>query len=227
MSDGFDFKRQLTDDLLEQFRGKPNTEVLVSALSRQLQEVFRAFDDLKEKRSIDEAEGVQLDGIGDIVVLDRSRARALEAEYRQNEALDDERFRDYLKYKIFLNTNTCTYKDVIKALKMFWDLTPLYYSEDPNEPATMIFRTPTVPPEIDTSKLLNVPAIKAGGVRLRLEATTETPMPEFYARAAGVIFNGVVSTTLPQILFDFQYGGNLEVLHRSERVAQTVLPQIT
>lgn len=199
MSDGFDFKRQLTDDLLEQFRGKPNTEVLVSALSRQLQEVFEAFDDLKEKRSIDEAEGTQLDGIGDIVVLSRNRARALESESHQNEVLDDERFREYLKYKIFLNANTGTYRDVIKALKMFWNRSPLYYSEYPNEPATMFFRTPSLPPEADASRLLSMPAIKPGGVQLRLEATTETPIPEVYVKLAGATFSGISSTTLPQL----------------------------
>ena len=88
--------------------------------------------------------------------------------------LDDDAYRTYLIYKIWKNTNNCTYYDIIRAFKMFWDK-PLHYREDPAIPATMIFETDALTPEADVSKLLNAPFIKAAGVAILVVANTEAP----------------------------------------------------
>ena len=41
---------------------------------------------------------------------------------------------------------------------MFWDR-PLYYTEDPDEPATMIFDTGDLPGNVDTTPLFKTPLI--------------------------------------------------------------------
>lgn len=227
MDDVFDYLKKLEDDLLEQFRGKPHTEVLMKALARQLQEVYQFFIDLRDKRSLDTAEGQQLDGVGDIVVLSRDDARQLAESADVLDDMDDELYRRYLKYKVHINTNICTYRDVYKALKMFWDTTPLYYSEDPEWPATMFFSTPTLKPEDAAERLFRIPHIKAAGVALKIMATTETPIEPTVIRAAGAVFSGVQVTKLPQLVWEHHYKKEIHVLPREENVTTTILPPIT
>lgn len=92
---------------------------------------------MRDQRGVHTAVGKQLDGVGDIAVLSRLEAGELACVKESVYVLDDESYRNYLIYKIWKNTNNCTYYDIIKAFRMFWDK-PLYYREDPEIPATMI-----------------------------------------------------------------------------------------
>ncbi len=119
--------------------------------------------------------GSSFDGIGDNAVLTRLEAGALACTNESVYVLNDDDYRTYLIYKIWKNTNRCTYYDIIRAFKMFWDK-PLHYREDPDVPATMIFfETEALTPEDDVSKLLNAPFIKAAGVAIMVVAKTESP----------------------------------------------------
>lgn len=162
---------RLQADLIEQFRGKPNIEALLRVLETQLDELYAFFDDLRDLRNVADAMGNQLDGIGDIVELTRADAGSLSAIANPGQNLDDEVYRTFLFYKIWKNTNTCTYPDIIKSFQMFWDL-PLYYSEDPDEPATMILSSDILKPEDNSYKLLTAPMIKAAGVKLIVRTVT-------------------------------------------------------
>lgn len=169
----FDYLRKMQSDMLEQFQGKPNAEVLIEALARQLQEVYQFFVDLRDKRSLETAVGVQLDRIGDIVVLSRAEAARL-IDFAENcDVMNDELYREYLRYKVHVNTNIGTYRDVHKALRMFWSTSPLYYSEKANSPATMFFTTPVNDPEAMTDMLAKIPVIKPAGVALKILAVAE------------------------------------------------------
>lgn len=53
--------------LLTQFRGQPNIEAILNSYLVQAQEIENMLFDLLILRRLEEAEGVQLDGIGDIV----------------------------------------------------------------------------------------------------------------------------------------------------------------
>lgn len=225
MSDVFDYIKSLNEDLLEQFRGKPNTEVLMKALARQLQDVYQFFVDLREKRTLAKSEGKQLNGIGDIVVLSRPEAGFLASKMNPDSVLDDDLYRKYLTYKVFLNTNTCTYPDVIKALKMFWDTSPLYYSEDLEHPATMFFSTPTLRPEDNAGALLQVPKVKAAGVTLKLLATTETPLEPVVLRGCAVLAN-IAVTQLPEMDWEHSLTQNLKIGYHVGSITQTKLPSI-
>ena len=148
-----DYVQKLRDDLVEQFKGKPVIDALMEAVGDELNEVRQFYEDLRDKRNIQTAVGKQLDGIGDNAVLTRLEAGALACAKESVYVLDDDAYRTYLIYKIWKNTNNCTYYDIIRAFKMFWDK-PLHYREDPAIPATMIFETDALTPEADVSKLL-------------------------------------------------------------------------
>ena len=226
MDEPFDYLAKLEDDLLEQFKGKPNTAVMMQALARQLQEVYQFFIGLRDKRSLDTAEGRQLDGIGDIVVLSRSEARQLAESADVIDDMDDELYRNYLKYKIGINTNLCTYREVYDAIKMFWKNSPLYYSEDPEIPATMFLSTPVLKPEDMAERLFRLPYIKAAGVAIRIVATTETEIDPVIVRGGGAMFGSILSTKLPQNIFEHQYKQTIHIVHREENVMTTTLPAI-
>ena len=60
-----DFLDRLRRDTIEQFRDKPNIDVYQKALARQLSELYAFFTELDTLQWLQNAEGVQLDGIGD------------------------------------------------------------------------------------------------------------------------------------------------------------------
>jgi len=169
-----DFFQKLYDDLIEQFKGKPKIEVYQWALARQLDELCAFFYALRVMRWLQTAEGKQLDGIGDIVVLSRMDALILAQMAGQNVPMEDELYRKYLAFKIFLNTSSGTYMDVHNSLKMFWPQTPIYYSERLENPATMFWTLENINPfETDTRVLSIATMVKAAGVALRFVFTQD------------------------------------------------------
>lgn len=172
-----DYAALLKQDLVEQFKEKPVIDALLDAIGEQLTDVWEFFHQLETERSVSTSIGKQLDGAGDIVVLTRKEAGELACVNESVYVLDDETYRKFLIYKIWKNTNNCTYYDIIKSFKMFWDK-PLHYSEDPETPATMIFETDELSADDDVQKLLTAPFIKAAGVAIKVIAYTKTPMPD-------------------------------------------------
>ena len=170
-----EYRKALDRDTLEQFRGKPNLEVLHDALARQLQEVYECFAQLNNQRDLYTAIGAQLNGIGEIAVLTRMEAGRMAGNPIPFNVIDDEMYRQYLIWKVLKNTTDCTYPDIIKAFRMFWDK-PLYYTEDLEQPATMIFDTGEMEGPVDTRPLFNTPLLRAAGVTLKLYARTKIPM---------------------------------------------------
>lgn len=161
-----DYIKNLKGDLVEQFKDKPNIEALYEVIGEQLDDLFLFFEQLRTERSVNDAEGKQLDGVGDIVVLSRLEAAQMEGTVSAS-SMTDEQYRKYLIYKILKNTCDCTYYDIMKAIGMFWDGPPLKYTEDPEYPATMIF-------DFDAEKdiadrAIGIPFVRAGGVGMRLK----------------------------------------------------------
>ena len=198
MDDMPNYLEKLERDLLEQFRGKPNIEKLHVALARQFTELHRFFVQLNTLRSMKTAFGAQLDGIGDILVLSRMEALIVSKLVNKLVPMDDKTYRTYLTYKLALNTSDCTHKDVHSILKMFWDKSPLYYSEDPAHPATMFFTTPILAPEDNVGELLLAPRIKAAGVAMIIIATTQTPEMGLTIRVGGATHGSIMTTKLAQ-----------------------------
>lgn len=162
-----EYRKALDRDTLEQFRGKSNLEILHDALARQLQEVYECFAQLNDQRDLYTAVGAQLNGIGEIAALTRMEAGLLAGNPIPFDVIDDETYRQYLIWKVLKNTTDCTYHDIIKAFRMFWDK-PLYYREDPEQPATMIFDTGAITADTDVSSLIRVPILRAAGVTVKI-----------------------------------------------------------
>ena len=226
MDKQLDYLTKLQQDMLEQFKGQPKMKAVHAAIARQLQELFEFFFALNTMRSLQNAAGVQLDGIGDIVVMSRTEACAVAGLANQTVPMDDETYRQYLAWKANLNTNNCTHREIYNALKMFWDKSPLYYSEDPTRPATMFFATPTLGPEDNASVLLLAPKIKAAGVGLYITATTETLNNPCTLRAGGAAFSGVMTTKLPAHDPLQTFEQKTCVTTKGASVTQTTLQQI-
>ena len=139
--------------------------------------------------------------------------------------LDDDAYRTYLIYKIWKNTNNCTYYDIIRAFKMFWDK-PLHYREDPAIPATMIFETDAMTPEADVSKLLNAPFIKAAGVAILVVANTEAPEMVADVPVEGILGRGYTTTTLPEIETGEAFIDTVLPVPAAQNITQTKLPEL-
>ncbi len=220
-----DYVELLRGDLVEQFKEKPVIDAVISAIGEQLNDVRKFYEDLRDRRGIHTSMGQQLDGVGDIVVLSRLEAGELACVNESVYVLDDERFRQYLIYKVWRNTNNCTYHDVMKALRMFWPK-PLYYREDPEVPATMVFETDMLSPEDDVPKLLNAPLIKAAGVGIKVIARTETPEMMDMLTADGLMGRGYTSTVLPEIPVPVSMEDTVRPIPAFENITQTKLPEM-
>ena len=175
MDNTLSYLDKLQGDMLEQFRGKPNTEVFLRALARQLDELHQFFSDLHTLRSLRNSVGAQLNGIGDIICLSRQEAHTISRLANHEVPMDDETYRLYLIWKNNINTTDWTYRDVHRAIKMFWDRTPLYYHEDKNHPATIFFTTSHLGLDdfVDIGPLAVAPRVKAGGVALDIVCAFE------------------------------------------------------
>lgn len=222
----FDYRQKMVDDLLEQFRGKKNISVLVESYAQQFQEVYDFLMSLLKLLDLEACTGAQLDLIGEIVVLSRYDARVMVEQSYEGEVLDDDLYRKLLKWKILLNTNDCTYWSMMKGIKYFWDKSPVYYETDPEIPATILLTTPPLDPETNPRDLLEMPIIRAGGVDLRLRATTENPLMEGSIFIAVAAFQGVMSTQLPELEIDYNLKADVNIVPAMFSVMQTVLPEI-
>lgn len=150
-------------DLLEQFRNRPNTEALCAAINRQLDILVSVFEQIAFNTNIDNAAGKQLDSIGNIVGLTRAEASLLCGKTIYFESLDDERYRRYLKYKAFRNSNDGTYNSLVKAMQAVLgsDVT-IAYEEDKDFPATIILDI--MGDNSEKIYLGEIPPIKPAGV---------------------------------------------------------------
>lgn len=220
-----DFVAKLKQDLVEQFRGKANIEALMEVVGIQLQEVFDFYEQLRTERSVEKAVGKQLDGVGDIAVMTRKEAGQLAGNPIPFEVIDDDTYRQYLIYKILKNTCDCTYPDIIKAFRMFWDR-PLYYTEDPEQPATMIFDTGELPGDVDTSPLFRTPLIRAAGVTLKLYARTSVEMETAWLRIRSGLGYAVTVTELPTLEREIDYGAKVYARSGIQTITEDTLPGI-
>lgn len=156
-------------DMPQQFLGKHNIEVLVSAFAKQLQELDWLYKDLVSITDIDVATGQNLDYVGTIIPLTRKEAGELAGINVEDPVISDERYRQFLRYQNLVNTNECTYYDLMNGLALLWDVSPIYYIEDPDMPATIILTMPFMKPGGEVVTVGEVPMVKPGGVRIEFQ----------------------------------------------------------
>ena len=90
---------------------------LIQALVTQFQEIDNVNQELKFNRSIDTSEGVQLDGLGQILGLARLPDES------------DDAYREKLKFQIFINKSNGTPEEVIAILKFLTKASKVRYHE--------------------------------------------------------------------------------------------------
>ena len=218
-----DYVALLKADLVEQFKGKANIEALAEVVGAELQQVYDFLQQLRDERDVYTAVGKQHDGVGNIVDMTRMEAGKLAGNPIPFDIIDDDTYRQYLIYKILKNNSDCTYPEIIKAFRMFWDR-PLYYTEDPEQPATMIFDTGEMPGTVDTTPLFRTPLIRAAGVTLKLYARTSTPMDPAKVRILSGLGFAVTVTGLPIIERDYDFQSKVYVTSNHGTVSEDTLP---
>lgn len=186
----FVYLDRLRADLIEQFRDQPNIEILNKVLAKQLQEVYDFFLQLRTVLEIDSCYGQQLDNIGSIVQLTRKEAADLARQSSYTYADEDDMYRVFLYYKIFLNTADCTYSDIMRSIYMLWD-GKLTYHEYPEDPAT-IYLDYSMFSGSNNRQLLNIPILKPAGVRIRFQA---------YGEFGATLYAGGSTAQLSKLLY--------------------------
>lgn len=153
-------------DLPQQFQGKKYIEVLIKAFSRQIEELHEVFRQLDTQTDLESAVGKNLDMVGDIITLTRKEAGVLAGIDVEDPVISDERYRQFLKYQMLVNTNECTYYDLMDGLALLWNVSPIYYKEDPALPAVIVLTMPFLTPGGKVVTLGEVPMVKPAGVRI-------------------------------------------------------------
>ena len=172
---------------------KPVLRAILSALGAEMDELSQAVNDLKNKRWIDTAEGVQLDGIGEIVDRNRQTDKAIaikvfgfygqpnvagfgQARFRgANESnlasyiLEDTEYRLVLALKAMKNNSRATAEDTINSLKYIYNAPAISYEEVGNANVIVGIGKKLT----DNEKLLANAVdlvVKAGGVGLKYKS---------------------------------------------------------
>lgn len=154
-------------DLPQQFQGKQYIEALISAFSKQIGELHEIFSELGIKTDLEGATGKNLDMVGDIVSLTRKEAGIMAGVGIDEPVISDERYRQFLKYKVLRNTNDCTYHDIMRSIEILWDTSNIKYVEDPSRPATILIRLQTINVDSDVDPAVGkTMAVKPAGVTL-------------------------------------------------------------
>lgn len=154
----------LLKDFPEQFKDKKLVSVLTSAFDKQLKELYDVFLSLQTDLALDNAVGEQLDRAGDIVGLTRAEAGLLCGDEIFFDIIDDDRYRQCLKYKAYKNSNNCTYYDLISQLQTVWGVNEIQYEEDDDYPATIIVTASLLTPEGGGANISFVPSVHPAGV---------------------------------------------------------------
>lgn len=162
-----DILGRMLDRLPEQFKGKKNISALMDAVAKELEELGEALGQMNSLRSIDNAEGVNLDRIGEIAVLDRDEAREMLAY--ASDALTDELYRTILRFKAMKNVNACTFPELLDMCRVLYQATSVKYTEDARFPAHFNLTVGTgIPMEVVELMAHAKMVVKPGGVSVAL-----------------------------------------------------------
>lgn len=111
-----DHVQRAVDRLITQYKGKEKTEGLISSFVQGLQEIENVANDFANKRSIFDAEGIELDRWG--TLLDEPRF-----------GLNDGSYRIQLIAKVSQNLSEGTAEDLISMFKSLTRASYIIYSE--------------------------------------------------------------------------------------------------
>lgn len=173
--------------LIGQFDNKPILFAILTALGEEMDLLNAVFDDLKNKRWIDTGEGVQLDGIGEIVARNRQIDKAIavpffgflgqdgtlgfeQARFRDTNEnwlasynLADAEYRPVLWAKVAKNIANGTAEDTISSLKFIFGTPYVVLEEIGNAKIAVGIGRKLLPSDIILADAVDL-MIRAGGV---------------------------------------------------------------
>lgn len=161
--------------LLTQFRGQPNFEAILTSYLNQIDELECMFIDLMIKRYLDNAEGAQLDGIGDIV-----------GELRAGR--NDTDYRAAIRGRIRANRGKARVEDILFVFGLLLPTFTFKLTEGPS-PASLVVQIveplgPSDPsPEVIVAQLKRA---RGGGINYQLQ-WTEQPVADTFMTADGTV----------------------------------------
>lgn len=158
-----DIYNEWINDLPQQFQGKQNIGHLIRTFSKQMQEIYDVFGQLKNETDLDTAIGKNLDVVGDIVNLSRKDAHIILRKAKDTE-ITDEIYRRVLKYKSIQNSCDCTYYDMMYSISLLWNTDNISYLEPPDRPATVLLKINKTSLDSIDPAIGRVLAIKPAGV---------------------------------------------------------------
>jgi hypothetical protein len=138
-------------NLIEQFRDKQNLGAFLSAFTDQIQDAENAAFELIDERTLDAAVGVQLDGLGEIIGLERG-------------GLDDDDYRARLKAQIKINSSSGTINEILEIVALIESAPDDFKELYPASIITTIY-TPTEDPQLIA---LAIRDSRSAGVRSHL-----------------------------------------------------------
>lgn len=147
-----DFVDAIKKLLIQQFKNKPNFEAFLGAIGESMQEIENMLIDMWQARWLDNATGVQLDGIGSIVGIARNN-------------LDDEAYRTRIRVRVRLNLSNGTPDDILKIIRLLLsESNALTLKEYP--PASILVKTfGAITDELAEEIALAIDAARSAGVQ--------------------------------------------------------------
>lgn len=141
---------------------------LLLSFAGDIQAVEDTLQQLYTLRSIDEAEGVQLDMLGKIV-----------GQFRGG--MIDEDYRRIIRAKISVNRSKGTFADILKVSKLVLDDNAVLVSAENSGPATVVvkFLDATVTDDVAELAIQMLKKTVSGGVRLLVEWSSD-PLVDWF-----------------------------------------------
>lgn len=188
-----DRAQDMENHLLGQFSGKPVFQAFLEAVGGELEELDNAFSDLREKRWIQTGEGVQLDGIGELVGQPRQVADAVTIPFFAFEGqtnaqgfevgrfrdtwegwltsvnLQDPEYKLVLRAKIRKDNATGTAEDTIASLRFVFDADRVVINDLGNAKFSAAIGRILEANEISVARALDL-FVRAGGVGITVSS---------------------------------------------------------
>ena len=152
-------------DIPQQFQDKKNIKVLFDVFSKQMDELYQVYEDLKFATTLDNAKGQNLRYVGDILSTSITEAQSI-LMAANNLEITDETYRKVLQYKSLQNNCNCTYYDIMESINLLWDAKNVQYVEDPERPASVYIALEDASIDGVDPGLGRVLAIKPAGVAM-------------------------------------------------------------
>jgi len=165
-----DYCGQAKGRLIEQFENKSNINDYLCVLTSPFQELEFVFQELKTLRELQNAFGVQLDGLGDIVGIDR-RGRS------------DTEYRDLIAFQAAINSSSGDAETLISIVRTITKPTNIIYT--PVYPAKILIFTDGT--NVDQTTVSSLLQSMAAGVGLELTSTMGVITPFAFAPEAGLL----------------------------------------